>query len=170
MRYREVSHDPHSQASPETSFTGTGLCASSHEPSGSRKNFHAGAGSHTKLSAPSRPEYFLILLPRLCPGPLRGHLMRMELQGCGQHCVKLCLEQKVEGWGRMLPAGTRLPLRKIAWDPTVEWGGDGECWAEQHCEWLEQCGCREGGVGALKTWIFCLNLYTVWCCNKTPLI
>lgn len=42
----------------------------------------------------SRPEYFLILLARLCPGPLRGQLMRMELQGCGQHCVKLCLEQE----------------------------------------------------------------------------
>lgn len=129
---------------------GTGLCASSHEPSGSRKNFHAGAGSHAKLSAPSRPEYFLILLARLCPGPLRGQLMRMELQGCGQHCVKLCLEQKVEGWGKMLPAVTKLPPRKIAWDPKVEWGGDGECWAEQHCGWPEQCGCREGGGGGHK--------------------
>ena len=50
--------------------------------------FLSGAGENWK-------EY--LLLPRLCPGPLRGHLMRMELQGCGQHCVKLCLEQKVEG-------------------------------------------------------------------------
>ena len=77
---------------------GRGLCASSHEHSDSGKDFHDGAGCHTKMTAPSWSEYFLSFLPQLCPGPLRGHLIRMEPQGCGQHCVKLFMEQKVEGW------------------------------------------------------------------------
>lgn len=140
-----ASHDPHSQVSPETSFTGTGLCASSQVPG--RLSM---LGQGVRLSCMLLPENFLILLPRLCPGSLRGHLMWMELQGCGQHCVKLCLEQKVEGWVKMLPAGTKLPHRKIAWDPKVEWGGAGESWAEQHCGWQEQWGCREVGGGGHK--------------------